>query len=401
NLINSNAARSELPELYKWFAEQDASVKKEIIRAAMRGMLDPRLAALGKTEVVGTRMVERTVRRTVGREPTPRAVNERFQKLFEDELRRRNLAELKTVQEELKGAIAWWNGTEEMPAYFSSPEEMYAEAFSIFMNNPQALAKRAPTYTRLIWNYMDHRLEVSELYDKLQNKIKAGIVEDDTEAAILDSWDRGNKQALKEAQDKARFSRGTRQDRLDNVQYHIDRRFGPSYTVAKGAPSEAELRAAIGNFNYRTSEHELILNRRNNQVGKLLVEHNLDDKWYGLYKFYNRIVAERSNLFNPYGTPPQRAGKRLEKMRQNLGEARWNKLEQAAQNWRKIYMERAGTPLIESGMFSKELNDQIDSNVVYSTFDVRQEGGSVEDGIDRLIKLNYGAEVKPHIYRQI
>jgi hypothetical protein len=394
-------AREQMPELYKWFAEQTAQVKKEIVRKAMRGLLDERLAAMGKTEVVGTRMVERTVRQRVGREPTQAEINERFKALFKEELQRRNLAQLNIVQDELENAIAWWHGSDTMPAYFRTPSEMYAEAFSIFMNNPQALAKRAPTYTRLIWNYMDHRPEVADIYNKLQNEIKTGQAADRTEQAMLDSWDQGNKQALAEAQAQAKFTRGKFRDFLSNVMYHIDRRTGPHYTAAKGAPSEGELRAAIGNFNYRASEHELVLNRINNEVGKKLLQANLDTKDISLYMGYKRVEMERYNLFNPYGVTSQRAIQQLEKLKERIGPKRWDELEGAWGNLRRIWEQRVLAPMRAARMWSPELQDYMEKNLHYATWDVRQTPEGPEDGIQRMLKLRYGNDVSPHIYRQV
>ena len=392
-------ARETLPELYKWFAEQTAEVKKEIVRKAMRGLLDERLAALGKTEKIGTRTVEKTIRKRVGREPTTQEITERFRELFREELKRRNLAQLDVVKGELQRSIAWWHGTEKMPGYFSTPTEMYAEAFSIFMNNPSALARRAPTYSRLIWNYMDHRPEVAAIYDKLQNEIKSGQVKDRTEAAMLDSWDEADKKSLEQAQ--KRQTTGTMKDFLDNVSYHMDRRFGPLYRAAKGATNEGALRAAIGNFLYRASEHELILNRLNREVSEPLVKESLDWKDLGRYMFYKRVAEERYKIFNPFGIAPDRALNRLVNMRETMGERRFAALEAAQQKFRQIYEERVLDPMRAERMWSPELQEAIDRNVFYSTFDVRQTAEGAEDGIARLLKLRYGDSISPHIYRQI
>jgi hypothetical protein len=388
-------ARESMPQLYKWFAEQTAAVKKEIVRKAMQGVLDERLKALGKSEVIGTRTVERTVRRKVGREPTAEEIQERFRKLFREELIRRNLAELNAVKDELKKSIAWYHGTDEMPPYYGTASEMYAEAFSIFMNNPAALAKRAPTYMRLINNYMDARPEVADLYNKLQNEIKSGQVADRTEARMLDGWDAADKAALEEARRKT-TQKG---DFLDNVFYHMDRRMGPIYKAAKGAEREGAVRAAVGNFLYRTSEHELILKRLNNEVSKPIVDANLDAKDIGRYMLYKRIIEERYKIFNPGGVAPDRALNRLENLKNSLGPVRFQKLEDAWAAMRKIYEERVLTPEMRR-MWSPELQAAIDKNVNYATFDVRQEQGTTEDGISRFLKSRFG-NAGPTIYRQV
>jgi hypothetical protein len=388
-------ARETLPELYKWFAEQTAEVKKEIVRKAMRDVLDERLAALGKTEQVGVKRTKRTVRKKVGREPSLAEITTRFRRIFREELRQRNLAQLEQVKEELRSAIAWWHGLEKMPAYFKTGTEMYAEAFSIFLNNPAALQKRAPTAARLFWNYMAARPEVGALYDAIQNKIKAVQAEDDTEQTMLDSWDAADAKGL----ENAKPERATLRDFLDNVSYHMDRRMGPIYRAAKGSPLEPQVRAAIGNFLYRASEHELFLNRMNRLVGRPLVEANLDWKDLGRYQFYTRIVNERFKIFNPYGIAPDRALKRLAKMQQTFGPNRWQALQDAAGAFRKLYEEHVITAMQEARLWSPELQELINRNVDYATFAVEQDQPA--DGIASLLASAYGANIGPHIYRQI
>jgi hypothetical protein len=387
--------RESLPELYKWFAEQPANVKKEIVRKAMHDVLDERLAKLGKTEQVGTRTVKRTVRKKIGRPPTADEIAARFRQLLRAEIERRNIAELKTVKAELSSAIAWWHGTDTMPAYFATPEEMFAEAFSIFMNNPAALQKRAPTFARLLWNYLDARPEVASLYERIQNQIKAAHAEDATEQAMLDSWDAVDAREIEEA----RRPRETLRDLLDNVSYHVDRRMGPIYRAAKGTPAETRVRDAIGNFLYRAAEHELLLNRMNQRVGEPLVRANLDWKDLGRYMFYSRVLHERFKTFNPYGIAPDRAAKRLDAMRQRLGPQRWTTLEQAHQAYRQL-REEIVIPAMR-GMWSPELQAAIESNVYYATFDVQRDAHGDADGIARLLRGTFGSSVGPHIYRQI
>ena len=395
-LINSNGAREEMPTLYRWFAEQPAAVKKEVIRKAMRDVLDERLAALGESQVVGTKTTERTVRRKVGREPTPQELEAAFRKAFEEELKRRNLAELATVKRELESTIAWWRGTEKMEDYFKTGSEMYAEAFSIFLNNPAALQKRAPTYARLLWNYLDRKPEAKRLYDSIQNEIKAGAARDISEKQMLDSWDAADVQSLESLRDSwKRVSRDT----LDNVSYHMDRRFGPIYRAAKGAVSEGRVREAVGNFLYRATEHELYLGRLNRAVGEKLVGANLDWKDLGRYLFYQRVINERFKIFNPYGVAPNRAIERLANMRQTMGEPAWLALEAAANEYRALYQQHVVQAIGEARMFNPELQTAIERNVDYATFDVRQN--KPKDGLETLLESTFGANVTPHIYRQV
>jgi hypothetical protein len=394
-------ARETMPELYKWFAEQPADVKKEIVRAAMKGMLDPRvLAGAGtKAEIIGTRKVEKTVHQKVGREPTQREIQERFRQLFKEELKRRNLAELNLVKEEVKSAIAWWNKTAKMPEYYNTPTEMYAEAFSIFLNNPAALAKRAPTYSRLIWSYMDNRPEVAEIYRKIQNQIRAGHAADESERLMLDDWDKSDKESLEKMRNRIQRS-GPGSSFGDNVYYHTVDRWGPTYRAADGTPHEGKVRETVGNLIYREAGHELMLNLLNREVGRPIARQGMETRSeMGLYMFYNRIKHERFNLFNPYAITSDRAIKRLDRQRQALGEKRWAVLAKAHEQMRQIFEDHVLNPMEAERMWGPELTEKIRENIYYATYDVRPETTG-NDGIERMMQQRYGND-GPTIYRQI
>lgn len=389
-------ARETMPELYSWFAEQGTHNKKEILKAALKGAVHEMVVKLDRREQVGTKKVHQTVRERVGRDPTREEIQERFRTLFREELQRRNLAELKTVKAELEGAIAWWHGAEKMPDYFKTSAEMYAEAFSIWMNNPAALQKRAPTFSRLLWNHLEAKPEAKRLYDAIQNEVKAGQAADITEKQMLDSWDKADAQSMEEAQS----SRVTSfKDTLENVSYHFDRRFGPIYRAAKGYAGEGQLRQAIGNFLYRQSEHELFLGRMNRNVGELLVSKGLDWKDLGRFLFYKRVVGERFKMFNPYGIAPDRALNRLGAMRTSMGEEKFRALERSAEEFRGLYESMVANALRKAGMFTPELQQAIDSNVYYATFDVRQ--AKPRDGIESLLATSFGDNTTAHIYKQL
>lgn len=392
-------ARETMPELYRWFAEQAADVKKEIVRAAMKGLVDERLsrAPVSGREQVGTRRVEKEVRRREGREPTPQEVEAKFKALFRAELERRNLAELATVKKELNGLIAWWRGTEKMPDYFKTSEEMYAEAFSVFANNPAALEARAPTYAKLIWNYLDRKPQVKELYDQVQAEIKSGAVMPNRVKALWQMWDTNDRHSLELARDANKVSG---RDVLDNVQYHLDRRFGPIYRAARGTEFQGRMADAVGNFLYRMSEHERYLAALNEQVGKVLVRHNLD--WshdLGEYLFHNRVQHERFNLANPLGWTSKNSIERLAEMKATLGPERWAALEEAGRRYREQYEAFVVRELEAARMFSPELQQAIAERAHYATFAAAKN--LPDAGIERMLESRYGASITPHIYRQV
>lgn len=385
-------ARERFPDLYEWFAKQDGKVKAEILKKAMRGLLDERLGDVQGKVQTGTRKVERIVRERVGRPPTKQEIQKRFQELFQKEMRARRMVQLDTVKAELEPLIAWWRGTEKMEKYFSTGPEMYAEAFSVFMNNPAAMAERAPTAWALFRGWMDRRPEVMAEYNRIQDSIAAGTVMRDRVLRLRDSWTKDQERSVKLWWDRRKTKAG---DVLDNVLYHYDREFGPVYRRA----STHHLKEAIGNYLYRAAEHELFLARVNTRVGGSLKSASLDFDWLGEYMYHKRVVEERHSMFNPLGWTPKNSLERLAEIQAQLGPERFAKLEEAAGQFREIYADQVIPLMKQARMWSEELQSKIDENVHYATFAAVRN--IADSGIQREIELSYGTTVTPHIYRQV
>lgn len=396
NILRESAGK-ETPELTRWFAEQDSKVKADVLRKAMKGLVDERLAALGKREQTGTRRTEKTVREKVGREPSTAEIKARFAELLKAEIKARNLAQLSTIKAELGPLIAWWRGTETIPGYFKTAHEMYADAFSVFANNPAAVRERAPTYYEMIHNYMDRKPDVMRLYDQTQQDIRTGLVMPVRVANLLTMWSNDDARSLTNM--KSRWQTNGR-DFYDNVVYHFDRRFGPVYRTAKGTSREGAVKEAVGNYLYRATEHERFLAALNQQVGEPLVKSNLD--WahdLGEYLFHKRVIEERFNIANPLGWTSKNSGERLAEMRQLLGPDRWAALEAGALKWHELYNQFVRDPVIASKMFTPELNQILLDRAHYATFAAVKD--APDTGIERIIEGQFGGSVTPHIYRQI
>lgn len=400
-------AREKQPELYRWFAEQPAAVKKDILRAAMKGVVDGRLEALGKREQIGTKKTERTVREKVGREPTLEEIRARFRQNLREELKRRRMAELSAVKVEIEPMIAWWRGTKKMEDYFKPSAEMYAEAFSIFANNPAAMAKRAPTYFKILTNYMDRKPEVAKLYRDIQNSLNAGTIMRDRVQDLRSSWAKDDRESMERAANRNR--RGWR-EYVDDVLYHIDDRLGPVYQVARRAKEKgAGIREAAGNYRYRAAEHERLLSRVNREVVEPLWNSGIDRDSLAEYMFHKHVTESRFTrndsgelvmLGNPMGWTPKNSLDRLAEMKQQMGDQGFARLEAAQKRFREIYQEQVVDLLARSGMASPELMKAINDRVFYATFS-KVKGEAARDGIEALLQDSFGPEVGARIYRQV
>jgi len=388
-------ARETLPELYRWFAEQPAEVKREIVRAAMKGMLDARLKSVSGREQIGTRQVPREVRRREGRMPSREEIEAKFKELFRAEMLKRNLADLKMIKGELAPVIAWWHGTEKMPDYFKRSSEMYADAFSVFANNPAALAAKAPIYSRMLWNYLDRKPEVRGIYDQIQADIKSGKVMGNRVKALRTMFEDDARRSLDLENQRRKI---TGREFVDNIQYHVDRQFGPVYRLTRGYAREGQVREAIASFLYRATEHERFFGNVNDQVCKQMVRNNLDWVDLGEYLFHRRVIAE-PELAAPLGWASKNSLERMAEWQRDLGPERWKVLEDAGSDFRRQYEEHVIRPVGEGRMFTPETQKLLDFRVHYATF--AKVKGMPAPGIEELLALQYGASVTPHIYRRI
>lgn len=396
-------ARDATPELYEWFARQDRAVKKEILKAAMQGLVDERASRFGRREQVGTKTTRETVRRTVGGEPvTKEQIRERYRELLKEEVSRRRLHELEVIKAELEAAIAWWNGTDKMPEYYRKPEEMFADAYSIFINNPQSLAKRAPGFFKAMMDYMDARPEVRRIYDQLQEDIRNGVIYRNRVDRLHKAFVEGDA-AMFDRQNAGRQATAT--ERLDAVRFSVDAVFGPMEARVRrsgvSADKAGEIGAAVENYLYRASGHEYYMGRMHQEVVRPLLDAGL--QWSDLSElmFHNRVINERHSMANPLGWTPKSSRERLDEMQARLGPQRWAVLDQARKNlWSLNGVVR--DMVREAGLFTSDLMDRIDENLHYAAFAVKRDGSVGDPGsIEEMLENSYGSNTGPKIYRQL
>lgn len=178
NLFGLNA-REEMPELYEWFARQDAATKKAVVKAAMKGLVDERIRHLAKREQIGTQTVERDVV-TAGRNPTPEEIKTAITEAMRLEYRRRNLASAKLIRQELMDLSMWWKpyNVAVAPAayvkYRNSSAELYADAISVLFNSPADLEARAPSFWEAFWLNVERKPEIKEAITGIQTFLAKG-----------------------------------------------------------------------------------------------------------------------------------------------------------------------------------------------------------------------------------
>jgi hypothetical protein len=406
--ILKNAQRSDFPDLYDWFAKLDRTNKAAVLRAAMKGIVDERAARFGKREATGeTRVVEETVTRRSGPEPTREDIQRRFEELLREEIKRRGLISERDLRAEANEVIKWWQGVAEVPQYFRTATETWAEVFSAMMNNPAGVAKRAPTLWRAFNAYLDARPEAAKIYRAMQDSIKAGAIHRERVLNLREMFHRDEDSSLQADSIYQKLNFTTLRD---TVSVLFNRQTGPIQRRALATLSKDKNdRAAIGalsalkNYIYRTTGWEAIARDINLIVEKPLAAAGLHHDDMSEYIFHSRIAeGDRQQLANPLGWSPKTSAERLQAMQADLGPTRWPVLEQAAQDFRTIYEKHVISLIKQARILDPKLLEVIEARTEYATFAKARTFNPLEAStLQGMLENRYGKDVTARIYRQV
>lgn len=403
NLFGLNA-RTELPELYDWFAKQDAATKKAIVKSAMKGIVDERIKRFGKQELVGTQTVERDVV-TAGRNPTPQELKAAIDSAMRMEYRRRNLASAKLIRDELIALSKWWKPFDELgsPAsyvkYRKSSVELYADAISVLFNSPADLELRAPSFWEAFWLNVERKPEIKEAIAGIQTFLakgpeavnrtrlaesKAGYAKASEmvkrRSAAMKAWAKSPLRLWERAKDSYYFYA---QPAIELM--HQKRR--------SGQPLKPEDRMdwLFEEMPLANSSVQADLMEITAKVSPILQSVGLTDDDLGIYLENYRIANERIEverqvakaseqeseievtgrtvMANPDGKDPAIAQALLDQQRADMSPEQWNALQQAAEAFHdKIFSVLSEA--VDAGIISREIYETllVPNKDVYATF---------------------------------
>ena len=397
DLMRGVKPREVAPEIFEHLQKVDGKTKAAIIRQAMKGLVDEQLAKFGQKIQVGVERIKETITRP-GKTVTKEEINRRFNELLSEEVKLRQLFDQETITRELKELSGIWKpfdpaANAKYTAYRHSSHELYADAFSVLMNNPTLLRNKAPNFYKAFFNWIDQKPEVKGIYDEIQQRLL------DEEALLFSRanttnamFQRGNEAIaakLKE-QEKITLS-GVLQEikkALIDVNTPLIQKFKEA--VKGGAKFED-----VNNPRYWTEELPYISSKIagyvqdiDNNIMKPLkdVGVSLDD--FGSYLLHRRAATERAGMANPGGFGGTISARQVHFLEQQLGEEKFNALEKAAEEFSR-QRQQVIKALEESGMYDDKLLNYIKNNDNYVTFSV----------VDYLEK-EYGRGIAGHIYHQ-
>lgn len=353
SLFTSTDARDRVPELYKAFTELSDADRKRIAKAAMKGVVDPALAG------VGGRMREERVRRVVPARPKSKAqIMADIKAEVERLVKLRGLYRRDSITQELKALSQWWSPFNESEdaaytRYRHSPHELYADAVSVLLNQPEAMAERAPEFWSAMQGWKENKPEFWKEYTEIQDAITGGRVEGnrlERERAMMRAAEAKHTEIAKARKDgKKRWTLGEAGKDFAHL----------LWSRAVYLPREA--RQFYKDIIYAASQTHIYRMEMKRRVWEKLTAAGVSMEDFGLYLGRLRASTERKDMFSPFDQD-------MAALRADVGEKKFKAMETAQAEMTAVRREIL-IPLVESSrMLPKYLVELIKSNGYYATF---------------------------------
>lgn len=397
DLMRGVKPREVAPEIFEHLQKVDGKTKAAIIRQAMKGLVDEQLAKFGQKIQVGVERIKETITRP-GKTVTKEEINRRFNDLLSEEVKLRELFDQETIIRELKELSGIWKpfdpaANAKYTAYRHSSQELYADAFSVLMNNPTLLRNKAPNFHKAFFNWIDQKPEVKGIYDEIQQRLL------DEEALLFSRanttnamFQRGNEAIAAKFKEQEKITLSGILQEIKKVLLDVNTPLIQKFKEAVKGGAKFE---DVNNPRYWTEELPYISSKIagyvqdiDNNIMKPLkdVGVSLDD--FGSYLLHRRAATERAGMANPGGFGGTISARQVHYLKQQLGEEKFNALEKAAEEFSR-QRQQVIKALEESGMYDDKLLNYIKNNDNYVTFSV----------VDYL-EAEYGRGIAGHIYHQ-
>lgn len=299
------------------------------------------------------------------------------------------------VQEEL---VKWSKGWREWPddapenyqKYRRRSDELYADALSGILNDPGRFQKEAPKFFDAFFSFLDRKPSAADAYLKLMDQL-GGTREDlvDARRARTREWtEKADVKLATQAKvyaDIRQKVQGTIAQRFfdDTVDVHgpvlrrLDRvvkEKGPDDPEAQDA---GELRAMLGERNYVAGKLWGFAQEVYKPAKEIALENDIDWTTVGEFMLYDRQRAagvkveagEDTAKASPHGLSPQDAEELIAGMKKDLGDQRFQALEDLVGKIRDgtaqtVEMAR------DAGLFTDELAEKLLAEREYATHQV-------------------------------
>lgn len=365
------------PEFYNAFVKLSGSLKKEVVKDAMKGMFSQHIKALAD--------------RINGKKVDPKLseeANRIFKQMFEKEIKERGLVNKEWITQELKSLSMKWkpfnrSADPKYTAYRDGPRELMADFMMAWLLRPNWVKHNAPR-TYEMWNYyIDAKPEVKASWEKVQMEITAGP--DARYGAVVKSIGKMSRDVNKEILDKV--EKNWKPDMVDLLgQEAIDsffwiyRRLGGTGKERWHSPFAKELNWAIENYRYRHAKLKRYMDEMNKNVIK-----PARDLGYTEHEIHTMLLlrnlaesTQREGLVSSLGLrkyDPELA-KKLEVRDAKEIFDYYAKLHpellRITDSFYEVRQRMIIPEIKESGMYDAELITKLENNREYVTFNVKK-----------------------------
>lgn len=345
------------PELEKYIAGLDDNQKVEIAKSAMKGKV-PEWFDYKKSSLDVKRI---------------------YEDLLREEVLKRRLFEKNQIMKELKDLTQFWkpfneNINKDYTQYRYSSPELYADAISVLLARPDLLEGKAPQFFKGFFNYLDSKPVAKSAFFDLQDTLFKGAeaVQSEREKNIRGMFSKGEdlfRVKLAEQQKRENdFTFRLKYELIDKNQKVIDK--------VNQAKREGKIISDDDNPVYALEASNYV-----GGVVKAWVEENIQPVYAGLRKnkitwedfgevtFLDRILNDRSELANPLGFDPKTAQTQLDFLHKNLGEKKWQVIQDLLPKFRKGMQDVLKKEGAEE-LFKPDVLKSALSNNAYATYQV-------------------------------
>lgn len=348
------------PELEKYIASLNDNQKVEIAKAAMRGNI-PEWFDYKKATIDAKRI---------------------YEDLLRQEILDRRLFDKKQIMTELKALSKFWkpfdeNNPKVNPAYVkyrNSSPELYADAISVLLTRPDILEEKAPQFFKGFFNYLDSKPAAKSAFFDLQDTLFKGAeaVQSEREKNIRGMFSKGEdlfRVKLAEQQKRENdFTFRLKYELIDKNQKVIDK-VNQAKKEGKIISDDENPIYALEGSNYVGGVVKSYVERNIQPVYKSLRQNKITWEDFGEVTFLDRVLNDRSELANPLGFDPKTAQTQLDFLRKNLGEKKWQVIQDLLPKFRdstKAILEMPGA----DELFKPEVLKSALGNKEYATFQV-------------------------------
>ncbi|MBU2559235.1 MAG: hypothetical protein KJ578_15770 [Bacteroidetes bacterium] len=380
-------ASIKTPKLVDYIARLSHEEKLSIVKEALKGVVAD-WVKFKNTVIEGYKTTTKTILPDKGRD----AIRQKYFDLIKKEILKRGLYEKWKVMQELKDLTQIWKPFDDLrnPAftkYRYSPVELYADAFSVLLNEPSLLQKTAPTFYKAFFSYIERKPNVKAIYESLQERLKLPTDEIDKirqqkEVAIFEKGEKLWHQKKVEAIQEKKSLVDVIAEGIGDKNWEIIKKYNEAKKKGYSVSPDDDPILLLEENNYIAGKQLNLLQKIEFDVRKPLSKIGVTDEQLGLYAKFKNIVEAKNieitpegeiitpkRIARPGGYDQKTAQSQLDLLERQLGKENYKTFVDKM----KIFYKQ-GTDLMEkaykSGLLTEAQIKHIRTNPYYATTQV-------------------------------